>query len=421
MLITTFKRVYMSNNRNVIARVRHTMNGGHRSTRAPSIPHPPGPDILEALTGETREKEDSAVQQAIAIAVTPGDPTSLRRITLDVPEPVGTEVMIDVIRCGICGTDEEVIAGHIGTPPAGEPALVLGHEMLGRVRSVGQEVTGFTPGDLVTATVRRPDGCPTCQAGQPDMCLWGEYTEHGIRARHGFLSQHVVVDAQWAVQVPDHLEATGVLIEPLTIVEKALRQVRHIQKRLAVWQPRTAVVLGAGPIGILATMVLRTMGVDTYTVARTPGPHATSKAVARAGAHYVATDEVPLDALLDEIKGADIVVECTGYGPMSYEAIRLVGTNGVVALLSVSGGGRDTTVPADMLNDSLVMGNAVVLGSVNAAREDWETAGRRLEEFERHWPGLAESLITTRIPYDGNLSVIAAGGADGIKTVVEFR
>lgn len=355
-----------------------------------------------------------------AIAVTPGDPASLRHITIDVPDPTGTEVLIDVIRCGICGTDREVIAGHIGGPPAHQADIVLGHEMLGRVRSTGPEVTRVAPGDLVTATVRRPDGCPLCAAGQPDMCVQGDYTEHGIKGLDGFLTQHVVVDERWIVKLPDHLEATGVLVEPLTIVEKALRQVHLTQKRLAVWQPRTAVVLGAGPIGILATMVLRTTGVDTYTVARTPGPHARSKAVARAGAHYVATEEVPLDAFIDEIKGADIVMEGTGHGLMSYEAIRMIGRNGIMALLSVSGGGGDTSVPADMLNDSLVMRNAVVLGSVNAAREDWDAAVADLERFEELWPELAVSLITTRIPFDGDLAAIAAGGAGGIKTVVEF-
>jgi glucose 1-dehydrogenase len=356
---------------------------------------------------------------SIAIAVNPGDPSSLRRITIDVPEPTGEQVLIDVLRCGVCGTDREVIDGHIGGPPGDAEYIVLGHEMLGRVRSVGDDVSGLDPGDLVTATVRRPDGCPLCQAGQPDMCLWDGYIEHGIDGLHGFLSQHVLVDQEWVVAIPAHLEATGTLVEPLTVIEKALRQVHHMQRRLEVWEPRTAVVLGAGSIGILATMVLRSMDIDTWAVARSPGPHAASRAVERTGAHYISTEEESLDELRERLPRIDIVMESTGAGFMSYEAIDLVGKNGIVALLSVPAGDAPIESPADMLNKRLVMGNAVVFGSVNAGREDWETAGQRLDSFEERWPGLAESLITTRIPFNGDISPIAEGGG-GIKTVVEF-
>lgn len=357
---------------------------------------------------------------SIAIAVNPGDPSSLRRVTIDVPEPTGEQVLIDVIRCGVCGTDREVIAGHVGGPPQDADFLILGHEMLGRVRSVGEDVSGLTPGDLVTATVRRPNGCPLCQAGQPDMCLWDGYTEHGIDALHGFLSQHVLVDQEWVVAIPAHLEATGTLVEPLTVVEKTIRQIDHIQQRLQVWEPKTAVVLGAGPIGILATMVLRSMDIETWAVARTPGPHAASKTIERTGAHYVATEEESLEELRERLPRIDIVIEGTGAGFMSYEAIRMVGKSGIVALLGVSFDSGNIQTSADLLNQTLVMGNAVVFGSVNAGREDWETAARRLDDFEERWPGLAESLITTRIPFDGDISAIAEGGAGGIKTVVEF-
>ncbi len=351
-----------------------------------------------------------------AIAVTPGDPASLRRIRVEVPEPGGTGVLIDVIRCGICGTDREVIAGHIGGPPGGETDIVLGHEMLGRVHATGPNVTKVKPGDLVTATVRRPDGCPLCAAGQPDMCVQGDYTEHGIKGLDGFLSERVLVDEQWVITLPERLEATGTLVEPLSVIEKVLRQVRLFQQRLAIWEPRTAVVLGAGPVGILATMVLRSWGLEVVTVARTPGPNVASIALEHTGARYVSTEETPLAGLT----GADIVLECTGAPAMSYEAVGLVGKNGIVSLLSPAGAGGDLDVPVDLLNLALVPNNAVVLGSVNAGREDWDAAVTDLDRFEELWPGLAASLITTRIPFDGDLSPIAAGGAGGIKTVVEF-
>jgi threonine dehydrogenase-like Zn-dependent dehydrogenase len=206
----------------------------------------------------------------------------------------------------------------------------------------------------------------------------------------------------------------------LTIIEKAIRQVFAIQERLAVWEPATAVVLGAGPIGILATLVLRSMDIDVSTVARTPAPNPAATAIETSGGHYVSTNEESLAALKERIAPVDIVIESTGAGVMSHEAVRLLGRNGVVALLSISGGGGEIAVDADAMNRTLVLGNGVVLGSINAGREDWDRAVRDLDRFEELWPGLAASLITTRIPYDGDLGAIVRGGGDGIKTVVEF-
>jgi threonine dehydrogenase-like Zn-dependent dehydrogenase len=206
--------------------------------------------------------------------------------------------------------------------------------------------------------------------------MWNGYTEHGIQRLHGFLSHHVIVDQEWVVKLPDSMEPAGILVEPLTVVEKAIRQIMLVQRRMAIWKPAIALVLGAGPVGILATMVLRSV---------------------------------------------DIVVECTGSAQVSYEAVMLPGKNGAVVLLSVSGHGGEIAVPADGLNQTLVAGNGIVLGSVNAGREDWDTAVTRLETFEDLWPGLAESLITKRIPFDGDISAIARNDdVDGIKTVIEF-
>jgi threonine dehydrogenase-like Zn-dependent dehydrogenase len=223
------------------------------------------------------------------------------------------------------------------------------------------------------------------------------------------------------VTLPDSLERTGILVEPLTVVEKAIRQIMLIQRRMAVWQPKTALVLGAGPVGILTTMVLRSMGIDVFTVARTPAPNRAATAVERTGARYISTRKETLEALVTRIPPLDIVVECTGSAQMSHEATMLPGKNGAVVLLSVSGHGGEITVPADGLNQTLVAGNGIVLGSVNAGREDWDTAVSRLAIFETLWPGLAESLITKRIPFDGDISAIAQpDDSDGIKTVIEF-
>ncbi len=356
-----------------------------------------------------------------AIAVTPGNPESLRRIEIDVPVPGPTDVLVDVIRCGICGTDREVASGHVGAPPPDSSQIVLGHELLGRVSQVGSEVTDLTPGELVTATVRRPDGCPSCQAGQVDMCEWHEYTERGIERLHGFLAGQVVVERQYTIPVPEHLEATGVLIEPLTVVEKAVRQAHLIQRRMAHWQPKTAIVAGAGPIGILGTLLLRSMGMDVYTVARSRPPHKPAEVIERAGAHYVSTRDESLVDLAARIGNVDIILESTGASSVAFESMQALGNNGVLVLLSITDGSTHLDVPAGAINNRLVSGNRVVVGSINAGVEDFAAAADRLDLFEQHWPGLAASMITHRIPFDSDLTGILHEPADAIKTVIEFN
>lgn len=356
-----------------------------------------------------------------AIAVVPGQPDTLQRIEVEVP-PVGpTSVLIDVIRCGVCGTDREVAQGHVGGPPPGAHRIVLGHELLGRVRETGAEVSRLSPGDLVTATVRRPDGCPSCQAGEIDMCQWHEYEEHGIQGLDGFLAGQVVVDQRWVVTVPPHLEEVGVLIEPLSVVEKAVRHAFLLQRRMRVWEPKKAMVTGAGPIGILGTFLLRSLGLEVFTVARTPAPNTPASVVEASGAHYVSTKEEPLLDLSKRVGPIDLILECTGASAVTFDAMQSLGPNGVLVLISITDGTATREVPSGSINNGLVAGNKVVVGSVNAGMEDFDAAAKRLDNFERLWPGLAASVITHRVPVDGDLSAILHEPEGAIKTVVEFQ
>jgi threonine dehydrogenase-like Zn-dependent dehydrogenase len=355
-----------------------------------------------------------------AIAVVPGQPGTLQQIQVDVPPAGPEDVLIDVIRCGVCGTDREVAQGHVGGPPPGQQRIVLGHELLGRVSVVGDAVQGVQPGDLVTATVRRPDGCPSCQAGEIDMCQWHEYEEHGIQGLDGFLAGQVVVNQRWVIPVPAHLEAVGVLIEPLTVVEKAVRHAHLLQRRIQVWEPKVAVVTGAGPVGILGTLLLRSMGMEVYTVARTPAPNAAATVVEGAGARYISSREEPLADLAARVGPVDIILECTGASAVAFEAMRALGPNGVLALISITDGAARQEIGTGAINNSLVTGNKVVFGSINAGMEDFAAAATRLGAFEERWPGLAASMITHRIPVDGDLAGILDEPEDAIKVVVEF-
>ena len=356
-----------------------------------------------------------------AIAVDPKHPHSLQRTTIDLPDLGPQDVLVDVVRVGVCGTDREIIHGEIGFAPEGHELLVIGHEVLGRVSTTGEAVSDLSPGDLVTATVRRPDGCPACQAGQPDMCLWLHYTERGINGANGYMARQFVESREHLIPVPDELEATGVLVEPLTVVEKAVRQAQLIQRRMAYWEPKTAIVTGAGPIGILGSLLLRSMGVEVYTVARTPAPNTSADVLAKAGAHYISTKDETLAQLAERVGAVDLMLESTGASQVGFDAMQVLGNNGVLVLLSLTGGGHTFEVPGDTINTSLVVGNKVVVGSVNAGAEDFTHAVKRLGTFDQMWPGLAVSLITSRLPFDGDLDAIAAKATGGIKTVVEMQ
>ncbi len=358
-----------------------------------------------------------------ALAVYPHKPDSLHLAQAALPALDPDAVLIDTIRVGICGTDREIIRGDIGAAPPGRDELVIGHEVLGRVAQVGSKVDDLEPGDLVTSTVRRPDDCPACQAGQPDMCLWLGYEERGINKLPGFMSEQFVEHRQWLIPVPQQVAPTAVLIEPLTVVEKAVRQAELIQRRMSYWQMATALVVGAGPIGLLGTLLLRSKGVTVYTIARTKVPNPAAAFVEACGGHYRSVSEHPLDEIVKEAGNIDVTLESSGSAEVAFQAMQYLGTNGVQVLLSLTGGDRRVTLPADSINQSLVIGNKVVVGSVNAGAIDFENAVKSLDEFERQWPGLTQKLITARLKFgpDLDLSQISKKSSSEIKTVVEFE
>src|SRR4051794_30713971 len=332
-----------------------------------------------------------------AIAIHPGQTNSLHLTEIPRAEPGPGEMLVRVRQVGICGTDRELIHGSFGAAPAGATSLVLGHEMLGEVAAVGPDVLDFAPGQLVTATVRRPDGCPACVAGQPDMCQWLQYTERGIAGLHGFMTESVVEDIRWVIAVPHEFAHIGILVEPLSVVEKALRQANLIQRRLASWAPKTALVLGAGPIGLLGTLLLRSRGMEVVTMARRPAPHTAAEIVVAAGARYASMQETSIQEVAAALPPIDLIFEATGNAAPAFAAMENLGINGVLVLLSGASGPAELTVPAAAINGGLRGGNKVVVGSVNSAREDFELGVEDLARFEPLGPGLPARLIPRRI------------------------
>ena len=354
-----------------------------------------------------------------AVAVTPGVAHSLHLYRAPLPDLGPGDVLVRPRQVGVCGTDREIIEAGFGAAPTGEPSLVLGHEVLGEVEAVGAAVSALRPGDLVSATVRRPDGCPACLAGQPDMCQWLKYDERGILRAHGFMAERFVEAESYLVPVPASLSETGVLLEPLSVVEKAYRQATLTQRRITNWSVSTALVLGAGPIGLLQTLLLRERGAAVWTMARSAAPTAASRVVEACGATYVSTGDQTVTDLAATLPPVDLIVEATGVSGLVAECMAALGSNGVLVLLSITGQNAMTSVPLDAINRGFVLGNKVMLGSVNSAHEDFSSGVERLVRFETLWPGLTGSLITTRL---AGLEHAAEAIAErtGIKTVVDL-
>jgi threonine dehydrogenase-like Zn-dependent dehydrogenase len=333
-----------------------------------------------------------------AISVFPGKANSVHVANLEKPRldevPGGRGVLVKVLRVGVDGTDKEINAAEYGAAPAGYDFLVIGHEGFGQVEAVGPKVKELEPGDYVVATVRRPGGSIYDLIGTNDMTTDDTYFERGINLRHGFLTEYYVDEADFIVKVPQGLKHVGVLLEPFTVVEKGIHQAYEIQRRLKVWRPRRAAVMGAGTIGLLATLALRLRGIEVTTFARNLKPNLNADLIDALGAKYVVTQDVPIVDGAKEFGPFDLIFEATGNSGVVFESMQALGKNGVLVLSSVTGGDRMVQVPADRINLEFVLGNKVMVGTVNANREYFEMGVRDMAQAEAEYPGWLGRLLT---------------------------
>ncbi|MEV0397766.1 glucose 1-dehydrogenase [Polymorphospora rubra] len=344
-----------------------------------------------------------------AVTVIPGTPDSLRLVD-DFPEPPPREgpVLVEALSVGVCATDREIIDGGFGEAPEGSDTLVLGHESLGRVI---EDPTGqLRPGELVAGIVRHPDPvpCANCAAREWDMCRNGRYTEHGIKALHGFARERWRTQPEFAVPLAPGLAGVGVLLEPASVVAKGWEHIDRIGAR-AVWRPRRALVTGAGPIGLLAALLAQQRGLEVHVLDRAERGHKPAL-VDGLGATYHAGTVMDLDF------EPDVVLECTGAPTVVIDVMDKVGRNGIVCLTGVSSGGRTIEIDAGALNRSLVLENNVVFGSVNANRRHWLQAADALARADVGWLG---RLITRREDV-AHYAEAYEGQPDDIKVVLNF-
>ncbi len=354
-----------------------------------------------------------------AITLHPGQKQSIRM--QDVPEPPldSGHAKVQVIRAGLCGTDGEINEGLYGQAPEGFDYLILGHENFGRVVEVAPGVSGLKPGDYVVASVRRPCAqCWSCRHGEPDMCSSGLYTERGIKGRHGYMAEFYVESPEFLFKVPPAVKEIAVLLEPLTVVEKGIDHSFRIQKRMA-WNPKTALVLGAGPVGLLAAAVLANRGLRTIVVGREPETDPRAQVAPKLGTEYFSCANLPLADLPKKLAPLDLIVECTGSSTVVFTAMQLLSPDGLLCLLSVTGGDKQELEPTARINQELVLRNNVVFGSVNANPRHYRRGIRDLVAIERAHPGALASLITRRLPWT-DFDVWFGQHAPGIKTTLEI-
>lgn len=343
-----------------------------------------------------------------AIAVNCPDPSSppapdSAHLRDDVPEPSldeipdGRGVLFEPVHVGVDGTDKEINAGLYGKAPTGCDFLIIGHECIGRVAAVGPNVPDLQPGDFVTPTVRRPrsEDSDYDRLFHQDNTPLKEYVEHGIRLRHGFLCERVVERAEYLVKVPPGPVAEiGVLMEPMSIVQKALRIAYDTQRRLPIkWEPKRALVTGAGPLGQLAALALRLREMAVVVVARTPGAHLKSRLLSELGAEYRATENRPLKDILGD-EEFDLIFEASGSAAVAFEILIHLANNGVCMFTTVSAGTDLIPVAANEINFGLVLGNKAVVGMVNAHRDDFIEGIRDFSVATYVYPGWLPKLLS---------------------------
>jgi glucose 1-dehydrogenase len=329
----------------------------------------------------------------------------------DVPEPdvQNGSVLVEAIAVGVCGTDVEIAAGKYGWAPPGKTRLVLGHEALGRVLDPGP-ASGLKTGDLVAGIVRRPDPvpCPNCAVGEWDMCRNGQYTERGIKQIDGFMSERWRIEPEYAIKVDPALGLLGVLLEPSTVVAKAWEHILAVGQR-AFWEPKTVLVTGAGPIGLLGALMGRQLGIEVHVLARTQtGPKPELVRALGATYHSCSVAEVGF--------APDVIMECTGVGQVISESIATIGASGVVCLTGVGHGGKVPNIATATVASGVVLKNNVLFGSVNANKRHWYKAGEALARADHAW---LSRLITRRERPDHFAKTLERRSED-IKAVIQF-
>jgi glucose 1-dehydrogenase len=331
----------------------------------------------------------------------------------DIPEPPQSDgsILVRSLALGVCGTDREIVSGAYGWAPPGQKRLVIGHESLGRVQEAPAGC-GFALGDLVVGIVRRPDPvpCPACAIGEWDMCRNGRYTERGIKERNGFGADFFRIEPEFLVKLDASLGQSGVLVEPTSVVAKAWDHTERIGRRSRAWQPKTLLVTGAGPIGLLAALMGAQRGLEVHVLDNRDSLEKRLIVRELGGTFHLGTL-----AELDPFK-PDILMECTGAPIVVRDVLGRTASGGIVCLVGVSAPGHAFDLDIGSINRTMVLDNDTVFGTVNANRKHYEDAVDALQRASKAW---LERLITRRVPPEQWTQALVPE-PDDIKVVVDF-
>lgn len=345
------------------------------------------------------------------ITIAPGQPGSLRLETRPRPQRPAAQLLVQAIALGVCGTDAEIIAGEHGAAAPGSDRLVLGHETLGRVLAAPPDC-GFAAGDFVVGIVRRPDPvpCAACAGGEWDMCLNGRYTERGIQGRDGYGAEFYLLEPEFAVAVDAGLGLCGVLVEPASVLAKAWDHIERIGARTRTWSPRSVLVTGAGPVGLLAALMGRMRGLDVHVYNRSADAPKPQLVAALGASFHSAADGLPADLR------PDVILECTGAPAVILDVLGRSARSGITCLVGVSAAGQEQAFDAGGFNRTTVLQNDVVFGTVNANSAHYAAAAQVLARADPQW---LRGLITRRVPLARWREAFEQRDGD-VKVVVQF-
>lgn len=337
------------------------------------------------------------------------------------------DVKLKVLEVGICGTDREEVHGGRATAPSGHQKLVIGHEMLGQVVAVGEQVQDIKVGDHGVFSVRRGCGkCKACQNNRSDMCYTGDYKERGIKGQDGYETEFVVDHRQFLVKVPEEMVSFGVLTEPMSIAEKAIDEAVRIQMaRLPEvsddWlKGKKALVAGLGTVGLLAVVALRLRGAEVVGLDVVNESSKRVSVLKQLGGEYIHGKEVKATAIDERYGEMDFIFEATGIASLGFNLIDALGVNGIYVMTGIPGGDRPVSFAGGEMMRQMVLKNQLILGSVNAGIRHFDLAVKDLVNAGKKYGKVMGQLITSRFHHEDFMNAIRSRTEDDIKTVITW-